>query len=143
MDISFLPSVNATLNGSAAVLLVGGYAAIRRRQIGRHKRFMLTAFAVSTAFLACYLAYHIIRQMQEGIGHTRFAGPAALRPVYLAILVSHLILAIVNLPLILVTLYLGLRGRYERHARIARWTWPTWMYVSVTGVVVYLMLYHL
>jgi uncharacterized membrane protein YozB (DUF420 family) len=142
-DYRFLPTVNATLNASAALLLIAGYRAIRRRDVETHRRFMLAAFAVSTAFLASYVLYHVTRQMHEGIGHTRFAGPAAIRPVYFGLLISHLILAIVNLPLVIVTLVAALRGRYARHRRIARWTWPIWLYVSATGVLVYLLLYHL
>lgn len=140
-DIRILPTVNATLNASSALLLIGGYRAIRRRQIETHRRFMLGAFVVSTAFLASYLLYHITRQMQEGVGHTRFSGPAAIRPLYFALLISHLILAIVNLPLVIATLVTGLRGRYARHRRIAIWAWPIWVYVSVTGVLVYFLLY--
>jgi uncharacterized membrane protein YozB (DUF420 family) len=143
LDYRFLPTVNATLNASAALLLIAGYRAIRRRDVETHRRFMLAAFAVSTAFLASYVLYHVTRQIHEGIGHTRFAGSAAIRPVYFGLLISHLILAIVNLPLVIVTLVAALRGRYARHRRIARWTWPIWLYVSATGVLVYLLLYHL
>ncbi len=142
-DLRILPTVNATLNATCAFLLVGGYRAIRRGQIDRHRRFMLAAFAVSTAFLASYLFYHVTRQMQEGVGHTRFAGPAAIRPFYFVLLISHLVLAIVNLPTIIATLTTALRGRYVRHRQLARWAWPMWLYVSVTGVLVYIMLYHL
>lgn len=142
-DYRWLPTVNATLNASAALLLVAGYRAIRRRDVRTHRRFMLAAFAVSVAFLASYVLYHTTRQMHEGVGHTRFAGPAALRPVYFTLLISHLILAMVNLPLVIATLVTALRGRYARHRRLARWTWPMWLYVSVTGVLVYLLLYHL
>lgn len=141
-DVRILPTINATLNASSALLLIGGYRAIRRGQVRTHRRFMLSAFAVSTAFLASYLLYHITRQMQEGVGHTRFSGPAAIRPFYFVLLISHLVLAMVNLPMVIATLVTGLRGRYVRHRRIARWTWPMWLYVSVTGVLVYIMLYH-
>ena len=143
MDVSFLPPVNATLNGIAAVLLVCGFVAVKRRRLETHKRFMLAAFAVSAAFLACYLFYHIAKQVQEGQGHTTFRGTGLPRVIYLIILVTHLILAIVNLPMVIVTLYYGLRSRFEQHRRWAKRTLPIWLYVSVTGVVVYLMLYQL
>jgi uncharacterized membrane protein YozB (DUF420 family) len=142
-DYRLLPTVNATLNASAALLLIAGYRAIRRRDVETHRRFMLGAFAVSMAFLASYVFYHVTRQMHEGVGHTRFSGPAGLRPFYFALLISHLVLAMANLPMVIVTLVTALRGRYARHRRIARWTWPIWVYVSVTGVLVYVMLYHL
>jgi putative membrane protein len=135
-----LPSVNATLNGTSAVLLLAGYAAIRQRKIGIHKTCMLTALVVSAVFLAFYLYYHlIVRQGQP----TRFTGEGAMRLVYLAVLGSHTILAVVTAPLAIFTAYLGLRDRIDKHRRIARWTLPIWLYVSLTGVVVYWMLYHL
>lgn len=147
--------VNATLNALAAVLLVAGYVLIKRRRETAHKRVMLTAFGVSTAFLVCYLYYHY--QVQ----HVRFTAEGAIRFVYYAILASHIVLAIAVPPLALVTIYLGYRAvgccsppdspaedptpaRFRRmHRRVARITYPIWLYVSVTGVVVYLMLYHL
>jgi len=138
-----LPTLNAGLNATAAVFLVAGYRAIRRGDVHVHRRRMITAFVVSMAFLASYVSYHVIRQTQEGVGHTPFAGPAILRPFYLGLLLSHLLLAMVNLPLVLITLATGLRGRYVRHRRVARWTWPIWVYVSITGVGVYLALYHI
>jgi uncharacterized membrane protein YozB (DUF420 family) len=140
---TLLPTVNAALNATAIVLLIAGYRAIRGGNVRIHRRRMLAAFLVSMAFLGSYLTYHVTRQIHEGVGHTVFSGPAALRPFYLVLLFSHLVLAAVNLPMVLVTLSLGLRQRYIRHRRIARWTWPVWMYVSVTGVAVYVMLYHL
>lgn len=143
LDYRLLPTVNATLNASAALLLIAGYRAIRRGDVETHRRFMLGAFSVSMAFLASYVFYHVTRQMHEGVGHTRFSGPAGLRPFYFVLLISHLVLAMVNLPMVIVTLVTALRGRYARHRRIARWTWPIWVYVSVTGVLVYVMLYHL
>ena len=143
LDYRFLPTINACLNATAAVLIILGFRAIRRRNIPLHRRYMLSAVLVSAAFLTTYVLYHVIRQMHEGVGHTRFSGPAVVRPFYLALLFSHLVLAIVNLPMILVTLGTGLAGRYARHRRIARWAWPIWLYVSVTGVLVYLILYHL
>lgn len=137
MDVKDLPAVNAFLNGSAAVLLASGYAAIRAGRRGLHKRLMLAAASVSAAFLVSYLLYH------WHAGSVRFQGTGRARVLYFAILVSHTVLATLNVPLILRALYLALRGRFEEHRRLARWLWPSWMYVSVTGVVVYVMLYRL
>jgi len=135
---SQLPLLNATLNATATVLLIAGYVLIRRRRELAHKRVMLTAFGVSVAFLASYLTYHI--------GHgaaTRFTGQGLIRPVYFAILISHIILAATVPVLAIVTIILGLRDRRLAHRRWARWTFPIWLYVSITGVVIYVMLYHL
>jgi protein SCO1/2/putative membrane protein len=134
------PAVNAGLNGCCGVLLVLGYVAIRARRITAHKILMLSALAVSAAFLTCYLYYHLAIRRGEP---TRFTGPDTARQVYLAILLSHTILAVVVAPLALTITYLGLRDRLAGHVRLARWTLPLWLYVSVTGVVVYVMLYHL
>jgi uncharacterized membrane protein YozB (DUF420 family) len=128
-----LAHVNAALNATSAVLLVLGYRAIRRGAVPVHARFMVAAFITSTLFLASYLTYHYLA------GHRTYAG--SMRPVYLAILGSHIILATVTVPLAATTLVLAALGRFERHRRVARWTFPIWIYVSVTGVVVYLMLY--
>jgi uncharacterized membrane protein YozB (DUF420 family) len=135
-----LPSLNAALNGASAVLLVAGYAAIRRRAIAIHKACMLGALAVSIVFLACYLYYHLVVRKGEP---TRFTAEGWVRPLYFTLLASHTVLAALVAPLALVTAYQGLRRRYKRHVKIARWTLPIWLYVSVTGVVVYWMLYHL
>jgi protein SCO1/2/putative membrane protein len=135
-----LPAVNAALNGTSAVLLLFGYAAIRRRWVGLHKACMLTALAVSALFLASYLYYHFAVRHGEP---TRFQGPDPVRYVYLAVLLSHTVLATVVAPLALFTAYQGLRDRLARHVKVARWTLPVWLYVSVTGVVVYVMLYQL
>lgn len=132
-----LPALNALLNSTCAVLLAAGYLMIRRRKISAHKTLMLAAFAVSAVFLASYLTYHY------QAGSRKFTHPGAVRYVYLAILLTHTVLAAAVVPLVLVTLYRALSGRFERHRRIARWTLPVWLYVSVTGVLVYLMLYHL
>ena len=137
MTISDLPALNATLNGTAACLLLIGYRFIRRGQIRQHRATMLTACAVSTAFLTSYVIYH------ANIGSKPFPGHGALRTLYLTILLTHVVLAATVLPLALITVIRGLRGRFERHRAIARWTFPIWLYVSVTGVVVYLMLYRL
>jgi putative membrane protein len=132
-----LATVNATLNAVAAVLLGAGFYFIRRRRIGAHRICMVSAFAVSVVFLICYIAYHY------QVGDVRFQGHGAVRPVYFTILISHIILAVVIVPLAIITLARALRLRFDAHRRIARWTWPLWMYVSVTGVIVYLMVYHI
>jgi uncharacterized membrane protein YozB (DUF420 family) len=135
--IAKLPAVNAVLNGCAAVLLVCGFFMIRRRRIETHRRFMLTAFAVSSLFLVSYLIYHF----NAGIVHFEHQG--AIRTVYLWILGTHTVLAAAVPVLAVITLSRGLAARFDRHRAIARWTLPIWLYVSITGVVVYLMLYHL
>ena len=137
LPISSLPEVNAALNAISAVLLVSGYIFIRRRNIAAHKRCMLSAFVSSSLFLVSYLTYHYYAGMK------RFMGQGPVRTVYLGILFSHTVLAVVIVPLVLVTLSRALRGRFDRHARIARRTLPIWLYVSVTGVVVYWMLYRM
>jgi uncharacterized membrane protein YozB (DUF420 family) len=140
-----LPTVNAVLNGTSAVLLVLGYSAIRGRRVRLHKALMLTALGVSTAFLASYLFYHfgVIRGQHTSFRERVPQAPDWVAQSYGAILVSHIVLAGVVVPLALVTAYLGLRNRLARHVRLARWTLPLWLYVSVTGVVVYWMLYRL
>jgi uncharacterized membrane protein YozB (DUF420 family) len=135
--ISLLPSVNATLNAIAAVLLVCGYVLIRRKRIQQHRKVMQTAFATSCLFLVCYIVYH------SQVGSVPFQKTGGIRTVYFSILITHTILAATVPVLAIVTLRRGLAGRYDRHRAIARWTLPIWLYVSVTGVVVYLMLYHL
>ncbi len=141
--LDILPTINATLNGIAAILLALGFVAVKRKQITLHKRLMISAFVVSALFLASYLTYHYLKHQATGKGHTPFEGTGWIRPVYFTLLISHIILAAVNLPMILITMYLAARGRFEKHRRVARWTWPIWMYVSVTGVIVYVMLYHM
>ena len=131
------PTVNATLNFLSAVFLLVAYREVRRLQIEKHKRWMLAAASTSAIFLVSYLLYHY------RVGSVRFAGTGAARAVYFTILGTHTVLAIAVLPLVLRTLYLGLKRRDERHRRIAKWTFPIWLYVSVTGVIVYVMLYHL
>jgi uncharacterized membrane protein YozB (DUF420 family) len=140
-----LPTVNASLNGLSAVLLVLGYVAVRSRRIGLHKACMLGALAVSAVFLGSYLFYHfgIIRGQHVSFRERVPEAPGWLARVYLAVLLSHTVLAVVAAPLALVTAYLGLRDRIATHRRVARWTLPIWLYVSVTGVVVYWMLYRL
>jgi len=143
MDVHDLPTINASLNATSAILLTLGYRFVRRGRIRAHRICMSAAFATSTAFLACYITYHVLKQRLTGEAHTRFAGTGLVRPLYFTILISHLILAFAVLPMALATLYYALRARFEKHRRIARWTFPIWLYVSITGVVVYLMLYHL
>ncbi len=137
IDYSVLPTINATLNAVAGVFLVIGYVMIKRRQITAHRNAMLAAFASSALFLVSYLVYH------AQAGSRPFTGQGAIRQVYFAILISHVILAAAILPMAVSTLSRGLRGRYAEHKRIARKTFPTWLYVSVTGVIVYLMLYQM
>ena len=136
-EITDLPAVNATLNGISAVLLTTGYVLIRQRRIDAHRRCMLAAFATSTLFLVSYLVYHY------NVGSVPFTREGPIRVVYFATLISHIVLAAVILPLALVTLRLALAGRFARHAAIARWTLPVWLYVSVTGIAVYWMLYRM
>jgi len=136
ISIGDLPTLNAVLNGTSAVLLAFGYLFIRRKKVNLHKACMVSAFVISTLFLVSYLIYHY------HAGSKPFPGEGWTRPLYFAILISHVILATVTLPLSIVTLARGLRGRFEKHRSIARWALPIWLYVSVTGVVVYLMLYH-
>ncbi|MEO8368777.1 MAG: DUF420 domain-containing protein [Candidatus Solibacter sp.] len=138
--IGWLPSINATLNALSAVLLVWAYVLIRQRKIEQHRKVMLTAFGTSCLFLVCYLTYHIAK----GGKPTPFGHEGeALRTVYFAILLTHTVLAATVPVLAIITLRRGLGGRYEMHRKIARWTLPIWLYVSVTGVVVYVMLYHI
>lgn len=136
--VRMLPTVNAGLNSTSAVLLVLGYRFVRARRIAAHRACMGAAIAVSAAFLASYLTYHWFA------GATPFGHEGEwVRGLYLSILLSHTVLAIVVLPMVLVTVWRALRQRFADHARIARWTFPVWLYVCVTGVVVYVMLYHL
>lgn len=136
MPLHAFPTLNACLNASSALLLVAGWRFVRRGAVAAHRTCMVAATIVSLLFLAGYLYYH------AHAGTTRFVGPAPARLIYLAILGSHTILAMLLPVLVPVTLIFGLRGRIEKHRRIARWTFPIWLYVSVTGVIVYLMLYH-
>ena len=129
-------ALNATLNGTSAILLACGYAAIKNGKMKVHKAFMISAFAVSTVFLASYLIYHY------RVGHVVFQGQGWIRPLYFALLISHTVLAIVIVPMILVTLRRAWLEKFDRHRLIARWTLPLWFYVSVTGVIVYVLLYQ-
>ncbi len=136
-SLTDVPALNATLNGLAALFLLLGLRAVRRGRIERHRTWMLVAATTSTVFLVSYVAYHL------RVGSVRFTGQGPVRSLYFSILLSHTILAVVTVPLVLRTLYLGLRRKDDRHRRIARWTLPIWLYVSVTGVIVYWMLYRL
>ncbi len=143
MSPADLPAVNASLNGLSAVFLSIGYWFIRRKNQRAHRKCMLAAFASSTLFLACYITFHAYRAYYLHQGPTIFKEPAAFRPIYLGILLSHTILAMAIVPLAVITLSRGLRENFELHRRISRWTWPLWMYVSVTGVLIYLLLYQI
>lgn len=131
-----LPAVNATLNGISAILLVIGFSLIRRRRIDAHKRVMISAFVVSSLFLVCYLVYHF------KVGSVRYPTPGIVRDIYYVILATHVLLAFTVPVLAIITLSRALRARFDKHRKIARWTLPIWLYVSVTGVIVYLMLYQ-
>jgi len=137
MQVSDLPALNATLNGLAAIFLTVGYVQIRRGRRDVHKRCMLAALVTSSLFLVSYVIYHL------NVGSRPFPGQGVIRVIYFAILITHVVLAAATLPLALVTAARGLKGQYSRHVRIARWTLPIWLYVSVTGVVIYLMLYQM
>ncbi len=137
IPLSYLPSINAALNSASALLLVAGYLFIRSQKIMAHKLCMLSAFTTSTLFLISYLTYHY------QVGSVPFKEQGWIRAVYFTILISHTILAAGIVPLVLITLIRALKGRFERHKRIARWTLPLWLYVSITGVIVYGMLYWL
>jgi uncharacterized membrane protein YozB (DUF420 family) len=136
LTVHDLPAVNATLNGISGILLVIAYALIRARRIEQHRKVMIAAFAASSLFLVCYVVYH------AQVGSVRFTRQGFVRPIYFTILVTHVVLAAVVLPMAIITLSRGLKGRYAHHRRIARWTFPIWLYVSVTGVLVYVLLYQ-
>jgi putative membrane protein len=137
IDYHSLAPLNSILNAIAAVLLMAGYVCIRTRRVRAHRACMLSAFVVSTAFFASYLTYHY------HVGDVRFQGHGIVRPIYFTILVTHIILAATIVPLVLMTLWRALRGNFGEHRRIARLTWPLWIYVSISGVVVYLMCYRM
>ena len=138
MTLHDLRAVNGTLNGLSAIFLTAGFVFIKKKNIRVHRNCMISAFTTSVIFLICYLTYHIF------VHHvTIFKNPAWFRPIYLTILITHLVGAIVIVPLVLMTLNRALKERFELHKKIARWTWPIWMYVSVTGVMVYLILYQI
>jgi uncharacterized membrane protein YozB (DUF420 family) len=143
MSPADLPAVNAALNGLSAILLGAGYYFIRQKNRDAHRNCMLAAFVTSMLFLGCYLTYHGYLAYYLHRGPTVFRDPTWFRPIYLGILLTHTLLAIVIVPLVLVTLQRALRQRFDFHKKVARWTWPLWMYVSVTGVLIYLLLYRI
>jgi uncharacterized membrane protein YozB (DUF420 family) len=134
---AIFPTINATLNGTSAVLLLVGRGLIARRRIAAHRAIMITALVSSTLFLISYLYYH------AHVGSVHFRGEGWSRPIYFTILFTHTVLAAAIVPMVIITLNRALRERFDRHRAIARWTYPLWLYVSITGVVIYLMLYHL
>ena len=138
MSLTDLPAVNASLNATSAVFLTLGFIFIKRGRRTAHRNCMVAALVTTALFLTCYLTYHFsVRAM------TKFTGEGWVRPVYITILITHVILAITIVPLVAMTVSRAVKQRFELHKKIARWTWPLWMYVSVTGVIVYVMLYHL
>jgi uncharacterized membrane protein YozB (DUF420 family) len=136
MTVHDLPVVNATLNALSGILLLIAYALIRARRIEQHRKVMIAAFATSSLFLVCYIVYH------AQVGSVRFMRQGFVRPLYFTILITHVTLAATIVPLAIITLSRGLKARYPQHRRIARWTFPIWLYVSVTGVLVYVLLYQ-
>lgn len=143
MSFTDLPLVNACLNGFSTALLAAGFACIKRGNKIAHRNCMVAALVTSTVFLVCYLTYHYQMKQIYGEAHTRFLEPAWFRPIYLTILLTHLLGAFAIVPLVSVTTIRALRERFDAHKKIARWTWPIWMYVSVTGVVIYLLIYRI
>ncbi len=143
MTIHDLPAVNAMLNGLSAVFLMAGFVFIKRGNKSAHRKCMVAAFGTSVVFLAGYLTYHTYLGVVLHLGPTRFVNPAWLRPIYLVILFTHTLLAAAIVPLILMTLHRARKQQFDRHKQIARWTWPLWLYVSLTGVVIYLLLYQI
>ena len=144
MDLlQIFPHLNATLNALSGVFLLCGFYFIMRQQIARHRFCMLAASCVSALFLVGYLTHHAIRTYYFGLGPTKFTGEGIIRPIYFTILTSHTILAAIIGPFVIVTLRRGLKGMYEKHKKIARYVYPIWLYVSITGVVVYILLYQI
>ena len=144
MDLlQIFPHVNATLNALSGVFLLAGFTFIMKRRVAPHRFCMLAASSVSALFLLCYITYHSLRTYYFGLGPTKFTGEGIIRPIYFTVLTSHTILAVVVAPFVVLTLWRALKGRYDAHRKIARLVFPVWLYVSVTGVVVYLLLYQL
>jgi len=141
--LNWFPHVNASLNALSGIFLLLGFVFIKLGQVHKHRACMLSAFVTSSIFLICYIIHHSIRTYYFGLGPTKFAGEGVARPLYFLILGTHTVLAIVVVPFIIVTLRYALKGKFDSHRRIARWTYPIWLYVSVTGVIVYLMLYQI
>jgi putative membrane protein len=143
MTLLDLPAVNGSLNALSAVFLTAGYIFIKRKNQNAHRNCMAAALVTSTLFLICYLTYHFYLAYYLHKGPTKFTDPAWFRPIYLGILLTHTLLAVVILPMVIITLILAIKRRFEAHRKIARWTWPLWMYVSVTGVLIYFLLYQI
>lgn len=141
--LAIFPHLNATLNALSSVFLMLGFYNILNRRIAKHRFCMLTASCLSAVFLVSYLSHHALRTYYFGLGPTKFTGEGIVRPIYFTILTSHTFLAAVIGPFVLLTLWRGLKGKYEQHKKIARLVFPVWLYVSLTGVVVYIFLYHL
>ena len=140
--LAIFPHLNAALNASSAIFLIVGFYFIMRREIARHRFCMISASCVSAFFLLCYVTHHALRTFYFGLGPTKFTGEGLIRPVYFTILTSHTILATLVAPFVVLTLWRALKGQFDRHKRLARLVYPVWIYVSVTGVVVYLLLYQ-
>ena len=134
--IPYLPHFQAVLNSAATIMLGAGFYFIRQRQLERHRNCMIAALVISSVFMISYLTYH------AAVGYMPFAGQGSIRPFYFTLLASHVILAAAIVPLVLITVYFALRGNFTRHPRIARWTLPLWLYVSVSGVIIYLLGFH-
>jgi putative membrane protein len=143
MSLSDLPALNAGLNAMSAICLAVGFHQIRRQNVVAHRRSMVGALVFSALFLASYITYHSYLAFHLHAGPTVFRNPPAFRPIYLAILLTHTVLAVVIVPLVFLSLSRALKAQFDRHKKIARWTWPLWMYVSVTGVLIYLLLYRI
>jgi uncharacterized membrane protein YozB (DUF420 family) len=143
MSFTDLPLVNACLNSLSVILLTTGFVFIKSGNKLAHRNCMIAALVTSSVFLVCYLTYHYQMKQAYGAAHTRFLEPAWFRPIYLVILLTHLLGAFAIVPLVIITTTQALRERFDAHKKIARWTWPIWMYVSVTGVVIYLLLYQI
>jgi uncharacterized membrane protein YozB (DUF420 family) len=141
--LGIFPHLNAALNTSAAIAIVSGFYFIMKRKVAQHRFSMVTASAVSALFLVSYITHHAVRTYYFGLGPSRFTGQGIIRPIYFTLLTSHTILATLITPFVLITLYRGLTGQVDKHRRLARLVLPVWLYVSVTGVVVYLMLYQI
>lgn len=143
MSFADLPTLNAGLNATCTVFLILGYFFIKRQRQTAHRNCMIAALITSAAFLVCYVTYHEWLRRTTGGHGTPFTGQGWVRPVYFFILISHIILAVAIVPMVIITVSRAAKQRWEAHKRISRWTWPVWMYVSITGVIVYVMLYHL
>ncbi|EEF57488.1 DUF420 domain-containing protein [Pedosphaera parvula] len=143
MTIMDLPAVNGSLNALSAMFLMAGYICIKQKKQIAHRNFMVSAFITSAVFLICYLTYHFYLGFVLHKGPTKFVDPAWFRPIYLGLLLTHTLLAVIILPMIIVTIVRAMKKQFEAHRRIARWTWPLWMYVSVTGVLIYFLLYQI